>query len=332
MPIAGRDPVPAWVLLHGITVKGRHHEAVRRMARSLAAAGHLAVVPETPAWTDLQVAPDETERAVRAGLELVHRWPVRRVGVMAFSVVAPWALAAVAGKPRRGVDGIASFGGYADIRRLIRAMIIGEHDWDGQTYRYTPDPYGRWILGAALLPLLPDDRYGPRAERETVARTLRMLARTAGLHGAAAFTPAYDDLIAACRQTLPPRAAAAFDLLAPPSARVIPERSEGLDLANQLADAAQGTQSALDPSEQQLRSLTIPVALMHGKADSLVPFTETLRLAAALPPGVCRDLTVTRLLGHTKTGEAERLRNPAALTAEAWRFVRAIRRMLRLVE
>jgi hypothetical protein len=52
---------------------------------------------------------------------------------------------------RVGLRLAANVGGYADFRRLLRAMIAGEHEWRGRRYRSTPDAYGRWIVGAQLL-------------------------------------------------------------------------------------------------------------------------------------------------------------------------------------
>ena len=53
LPASADRAFPAWVLLQGVTVPGRHHTGVRRMARALAAAGQLAFVPEVPSWTAL---------------------------------------------------------------------------------------------------------------------------------------------------------------------------------------------------------------------------------------------------------------------------------------
>ena len=67
--------VPAWVLLQGITVPGRHYAGVRRMARALSAAGHLALVPEVPSWTALRVEPAETEPSVSSALRFLAACP-----------------------------------------------------------------------------------------------------------------------------------------------------------------------------------------------------------------------------------------------------------------
>ncbi len=338
----GHRPTPAWILLQGITVPGRHHTGVRRMARALATAGHLALVPEVPSWTALRVDPREAEPTVRSALAFLGTWPgvdPRRVGLMGFSVAATWALAVAAGLGAAPTDGsgqglraVVGVGGYADFRRMLAAMVVGEHEWDGEQHRYTPDPYGRWILGANLLPLVEGGTYGTREERETAGRALHRLAETAGRNGALARTPVYDDLIGQLRGTVLPGALPAWDLLAPPSRRLVPDREAGRALAGVLADAGLRTNPEFDLAGR-LGSLRLPTILLHGRMDTLVPFTETLRLAERLPPPVRRGVTVTRLLGHTKLREAGTpWRNPLALADEARRFVRTVRHMLEALE
>ena len=68
-------PVPARVLLQGSTVPGRHHAGVRRMARALAATGHLALVPEVPSWTALRVDTGETEPSVTSAVTFLAGSP-----------------------------------------------------------------------------------------------------------------------------------------------------------------------------------------------------------------------------------------------------------------
>jgi dienelactone hydrolase len=93
---------PAWILLPGVTVPGRHHAGVRRMARALAAAGHLALVPEVPSWTALRVDPRRAGPTVRSALRFLvdcRRADRGRVGLMGFSVAATWALEVAAERP-----------------------------------------------------------------------------------------------------------------------------------------------------------------------------------------------------------------------------------------
>jgi Dienelactone hydrolase family len=327
--LGGRSP--AWILLHGVTVPGRHHEAVRRMGRALSAAGHLAFVPEVPSWTALRVEPREAEPTVRAALAALRGRPdvdASRVGLMGFSVAGTWALEVAAAEPRPALHAVVSFGGYGDLRRMVRAMLTGEHEWQGRPYRYRPEPYGRWIVGADLLPLVEGGRYGAKPEREAAARALRQLAHTSGRNGAAAYDPVYDPLIAQLGEAVPAGAREAWRLLAPPSTQPVPDRHAGRELADALAEAGLRAHPDLDPGGR-LDGLAASAILVHGRGDTLVPFTETLRLAALLPRTVRRHVTITRLIGHTKTGEAGPPRSPVTLAREASQAGRAVRAILR---
>jgi pimeloyl-ACP methyl ester carboxylesterase len=325
--------VPAWILLHGITVPGRHHVALRRMGRSLAAAGHIALVPEVERWRGLEVTTREAGPAVRSAHQALRSWAYvdpERVGLMAFSVAATWALELAATEPR-AFAAVVGIGGYGDPRRMLRAMIVGEHEWDGVMHRYTPDPYGRWIMGGTILPLLEDDDYGTREERSTAAKALRALAVTAGRNGGYAGLPVYDSAIADTRAMLPAGVHRAWDLLAAPSRQLVPDIEAGRALADAMAEAALRAEPELDPSAR-LASVDAPVVLLHGHADRLVPFSETLRLAQLVPARVRRNVTVTKLLGHTRRSETASIRNPRVLAGESTAFVRFVHTMLTAVE
>ena len=53
-------------------------------------------------------------------------------------------------------------------------MVGGEHEWAGRRYRYDPDPYGRWIMGANLLPMLEGAEFGSLADRSQAAEALHL--------------------------------------------------------------------------------------------------------------------------------------------------------------
>lgn len=333
LPEIDGKPRPAWVLLQGVTVPGRHHEGVRRMARALAAAGHFAVVPEVPSWTRLQVDPREAYPAIRSALALLRSMDeadMRRVGLMGFSVAATWALIAAASELGGSLRAVAGLGAYGDLRRMLRAMVVGEHDWQGRRYQYAPDPYGRWILGADLLPLADRTQYGTREEREAAGGALRRLAYTAGRNGALADTPVYDALIADLRGALPRGALAAWDLLAPPSTQPVPDREAGIALAEVLAEAGARAYPELEPTGR-VDEVKVPVVLLHGRGDRLIPFTETLRLASLLPSTAHASVHITGLIGHAKA-EKSTARNQLAALKEVVPFARTAKRLLERVE
>jgi dienelactone hydrolase len=327
---ARRGRVPAWILLHGITVPGRHHESLRRMARSLAAAGHFVLVPAVAAWTELRVDAAETAAAIEeclSWLETREGVDASRAGLMAFSVAATWGLVAAAGPYRGRFRSVVAVGGYASWRSLLRGMIAGEREGPAGTARYAPDPYGRWIMGANLLPSLTGDAWGDLAARREAAEALRHLAYTAGRNGALARQPIYDTLNLQLRARLSGPVLAAWDTLAPLSATPVAPTEQARRLADDLADAALAAQPWLDPAGQ-LEGLRTPVVFLHGQADALIPFEETLRLAGMLPAAVERHVTITRMMGHTKAKEARRPRAPAALARESAALVRCFDRIV----
>jgi pimeloyl-ACP methyl ester carboxylesterase len=334
LPTMGHPPWPGWILLQGVTVPGRHHTGVVRMARALAAAGHLALVPEVSSWTNLTVEPAEAETTLLAAADWLGIWQEvnrDRLGFMGFSVAATWMLEVAATHTFDGLRISVGVGGYADFARLLRAMLVGEHEWADHFYRYTPDPYGRWILGANLLPVLEHNEYGAQAERERAARALLELARTAGRNGALAGTPVYDPLIAHGRKNLTGRALVAWDLLASPSANPVPDSVAGRALAATLAEAGERCHPEFEVGDK-LHALSVPTILLHGRHDTLVPFSEGLRLGEAIPRKMRRRVVITRLLGHAKRVGAEIPWTPAALATEIREFVRAIDALLSAIE
>jgi dienelactone hydrolase len=303
------------------------------MARSLSAAGHYAIAPEVATWCELKVDPDESLPAVHAGLAgLAARTDadMSRIGLIGFSVAGRWAFSVAAQEQPRLKAG-AAMGGYWDIERTLAAMVVGEHDWDGQRYQYDPDPYGRWIMGANLLPLLRGDRFGSELDRTRTAEALQLLVRTAGQNGAMARTPVYDSLNASLREGLPATVRPVWDLLAPRSFEQAGDRPTARELARLMAAAAVERYPLL-ASTVGLEQLRLPLVLLHGRADRLIPFTESLRLAEHLPAAALRRVTITRLFGHTRSREARPPRNPVARAREVAEFTATIQALLAAVE
>jgi pimeloyl-ACP methyl ester carboxylesterase len=107
----------------------------------------------------------------------------------------------------------------------------------------------------------------------------------------------------------------------------VPDRAAGLALADALTEAGRRAHPESEPAGR-LAGRRVPVVLLHGRADTLIPFTETLRLAALLPRALRRHVRVTRAVGHAKTTGAGRLRNPVEFPWEVTKFARAVERIL----
>ncbi len=325
-PAAPSRPLPAWVVLHGITRPGRFHRQMVRFIRALAEGGMAVLVPEVPEWRKLDPAPRLTTPSVLAGLRALEGLgdlvAADRVGLVGFSFGSPQALLTSAHPALLGrLAGVVGFGGYLDLERTLVFQFSGRHEWRGERYLLRPDPYGRWIAGANYLTSVPGCE-----DAGEVAGGLWRLAAAAGDAGVAAWDPCFDAAKEAIRATLAPRWRTLFDLFAPPSHRE-PDQERGEEMARLLAAAVRRREPTLEPGSS-LQDVPGPVHLIHGRKDRLIPFSEVLRLAEALPQKALARSTLTRLFAHSAQDFLPGWRESAR---EAAGFLRALSGMMGVV-
>ncbi|TVP42284.1 MAG: hypothetical protein EA350_16700 [Gemmatimonadales bacterium] len=325
----GGAPHPGWVLLHGITVLGLEHPSLLRFARALAGAGNHVLVPEIRAWTRLELSPAQAQRVVCGSLEFLATDPritPGGVGVAGFSFGGPQALAA-AGDPAGGphLRKVLAWGSYARFRSALGFSFSGElqptHGSDRGAPLTTihPDPYARWIAGANLLPLVQG--FG---SLDATASALRTLSRLWGKSAIDAYSSDSDPVRIQLREGLPPGERELFDVFAPPAGR-IPDPAAGAEMCELLARTASRHHPLLDPVPS-LPPLGVPVHLVHGRQDVLIPWTETTRLEALIRPRAPKvHATVTGLFAHSagETGLSRR-----AQLVEGGRLFQAVRKVL----
>ena len=305
-----------------MTWSGRQHPQLIRLSRALAASGSIVMVPEISEWRALRVVPEITVPVIRAAvLDLDARSDTvaGRTCLMGFSFGATQAILAAADERLDGhLAAVASWGGYADIHRTVRFLFTGEHELDGRRYFEDPDPYGRYILAANFLTTVPGYE-----DAHDVSAALHELACEAGRRGVFAGSTIYDDYKREQRATIAPERRTLFDVFAPAGPRRAVSGAEALRLADALAEAAIAREP-LFRATHWFGEVRAPVLLSHGRHDSLVPFTECLRLDRAL--GACsRGATVTDLYAHSGAGA---VRN---VLGNAVGYVRLARLMRRLV-
>ncbi|HWK89108.1 MAG TPA: hypothetical protein VNP72_03910, partial [Longimicrobium sp.] len=318
-----RSPAPAWVVLHGLTVPGRHHQALGRFVRSVAASGAVVLVPDVPAWRDLRVDLAAARDTITEGARWLNARPEVReghVGTVGFSFGATQALMATTEPGVQDVlRAVVAFGGYCDVSRMLRCVFTGEHEWAGVQHRVDPDPYGRWIMTANYLTRVPGYE-----GMEAVSRAAHELAMAVG-HGAAfAWDPDYDPLKVELRRGLSPAERELWDLIAYPSDMPNPDLAASRELADGFTPVVLAHDPGLDPLPR-LRHLRGRIVLSHGRTDRLIPYTETLRLQANMPPQARVSSVITGLFAHSAhaggTGKLDQAR-------EAGLFIRLLNQAL----
>jgi pimeloyl-ACP methyl ester carboxylesterase len=76
----------------------------------------------------------------------------------------------------------------------------------------------------------------------------------------------------------------------------------------------------------KLARLTVPVYLMHGEADNIIPSAETLWLAKELPPAALKAALVSPVISHIDFESSQ----PTA--ADQWRLIDFFAKVMRAAE
>jgi dienelactone hydrolase len=262
-------PGSTLVLVHGLSAAGRRQPDLARLARLIAERGSLVVVPHIEGLARFRLSGAEVED-IRGVVEYARRrWG--SVGLAGFSFGAGPTLLAAADIPDLRVVG--SFGGYADLRHVVSFVTTGVHRWDGRRHVERQEPYNRWKLLALLAASVGREPDGARLD----AIATRRLANPA-------------DDTAALEARLDAEGQAVLAL-------VMNQREEAVErlLAALPAPARQALQR-LSPLSAAGR-IRAPLLIAHGAQDPSIPYTESLRLAAAA--GGRARLTIFETFHHT---------------------------------
>lgn len=294
----GKEPgANRWVVLHGITRPGRHHPTLLRFVRTLARTGATVLVPEIPEWRDLYLAPEEAVATILASVHQLREMGEESespIGIMGFSLGVGQVLRAAAHPSLKGhLGGVAGFGGYGTLDRTIDFLFRGEHEWGNTTHVLDPDPYGRWIVGGNYLTKVPGYE-----DAEDVATALLELARKAGDLQVGSWEPYYDPIKETLLEAVHPSRHEIFRAFAPPAGE-LPPGDISAHLSPKLAEVARSTGPQSEPAAF-LKGITVPVRLVHGRGDRLIPFSESLRLAEAFPESADVKVYLTSLFSHSQ--------------------------------
>jgi pimeloyl-ACP methyl ester carboxylesterase len=259
---------PGLVLIHGLTPDGKRDARLAWTADRLARAGFAVAVPELPALRAQRLRPDDA-LVVRDALERLAGHPSVRPGPVAIIAVsvglAPVTLALDEPAQAERVRVVVALGGYADARELIRYFTTGTYAFDGIAGRAVVDPALAGTFLARNLDLVPDPR-----DRTAVGSVLE--GRPAGPDAG----PGARAVLALLQNRDPARVDALLDAL-PRETRALLEM--------------------FSPA-RHLGRTRARLLVVHGKEDLAIPFTESLRLAAAAPDR--SRLVLVDLIGHVE--------------------------------
>lgn len=279
---AGKGPWPAIFFVNGTVPEGREYPEVQNLARGLARAGYLVVVPDLPGLTADEITEETVSSTVEMTRAVADRPDARdgRVGLVGVSTGATLSLLAAQDPAvNERVSVVAGVAPYTDIRTVL-SIATTDHYWHGGEYvPYDADPFLSYVIAKSLLAALPagEERDALRAELEEVDRLDPN--PLAGLRD----RPTGD---------LSPEARSVVELLA----NTDPERFDELYAA--LSPEIRAGMEELSPLAGNER-ITAPVELASGDRDKYFPVSESFavgRIAADY------RVTVSEAIDHSEIG------------------------------
>lgn len=252
------------VLVPGVADQGLNDERLIEFAQSLARLNFMVLVPDMENLRAFKVESSDVQAIVDAFSYLTSRsfFPADAgAGISALSyAVGPAIIAALDPLINQRVDFIFGVGGYYDLTQVITFFTTGAYYLNNNWHYYSPNAYAKWIFllsNAGLVSDADDQQF------------LRQLARsklkgTDGLSDGQMNPPGREaqSILALFENRNPDR---------------VPE------LIRELPAAIREKHEALTLANKDLTDLHAQLILLHGRDDNMIPYTESIALAGAIP-------------------------------------------------
>ena len=197
------------------------------------------------------------------------------------------------------VKAVMSVGGHASFARVADYYVTGTATGaDGAIFTQPPHDYGALVLAYEHM-----GDYFPAADVSALTAVLK-----AHLYE----NPNGEAFLVA---KLTPREATEWKMLEGA------DRPQEIVIAQASAKKHGAEMDAVSP-EGHLDGLRVPVYLLHGAGDSVIPPTEESYLKRDLPPGTVHGALVSRLISHVSFGEQH------ATPADYWHGLRFLAHFL----
>jgi len=275
----GKPDAPGLVLLHGVHPRGIDEPRLIAFAQALAQSGIAVLTPELPELRAFRIEATTVERIALIARTYATRVHSQAVGVMGVSFAGGLALiAADQAVAARSIAFVIALGAHHDLQRLCRYYaginVYGPH---GERPGTAPHPYGaRVILHQHLERFFnKTDLSVARSALDTYLDDQHARARNKAL----ALSPAGQATMAALLDDAHPTQLNALLVRAAALAR------------DELAAAS---------PRGHLARVHVPVFLIHGESDPVIPSIETMWLAHEVPARALRKTVITPLLRHAE--------------------------------
>lgn len=258
------------VLLHGIHRAGIEEPRLTNFARTMAGAGIEVMTPELQDLADYRVTPRTVDVIGDSAVVLSGKMGRPKVGVLGLSFAGGLALLA-ANKPEYTdrIGFVAAVGAHDDMTRVAHFFAANMIETpDGSAVALQAHEYGVLVLAYSHI----EDFFSPQdvpVAREALRKWL--------------WEQTSDSMQTA--HGLSPAGRQEFD-------KILHHREQLQPALFQEIKRHSDEMQAVSP-HGQIGNLRVPVFLLHGSTDSVIPASETLWLAKDVPPQVLRVVLIS---------------------------------------
>ncbi len=282
---------PGIVIVHGMHRLGIDDPRLVNSARAVASSGFFVMTPLVPGIADYRVERESADLIGVAARSFAQELNLPKVGILAISFSGGLALLA-ASDPQfsQSIAWVASVGGYYDLAHVLRFFATGEAVRpDGSIEHMQPHEYGPLIV----IYDEPQDFF----TAEDVQRAHEALKLLLAEDGKAS---------EALTKTLTPEDQEIMQR--------IYHKQRGSFAAAILAEVDKRREELVGTSPAgHLQSLHVPVLLLHGSDDVIIPPTEMLWLQRDVPKKYLLDALISPAIGHVNFDTKVKLRDRLAL-------------------
>jgi dienelactone hydrolase len=270
------EHAPGLLIFHGVHWKGIDEPRLRRFARTIAASGVTVLTPELRELCDYRIDPASIDTIGQSARSFSDQLGGARVGVMGLSFAGGLSLIA-AGDLRyeRAFAFVVAVGAHDDMGRVLRFFVSDEAPRpDGSNLRVAAHDYGTVVLEYSHA----EDFFPPAdvgAARDTLRAVLHEdfdAARARALALSADSAAKMQRILAHDTRALAPELLAEIERLEPGFTAVSPSAHMG--------------------------HLRVPVFLLHGAGDRLIPASEAEWLAHDVPRPLLRAALISPAIEH----------------------------------
>ena len=277
-------PHAGLLITHGVLETGKDDSRLVALANELAACGFAVLVPELDGLKSLRLEMEESDDIVAAFRFLLSMDEVddTRSGLFGISFAAgPILKAAADPSIRERVKFVVSFGGYYDTVNVVRYLTTGRDEYRGHRHVQPPEAYARYVFVKNVLAHMPEGK-----DRTLLSGLLNAIEREANATEAEAPAFSPDQLTEGGR--------AVYELIRNRD----PARVAGLMETTEPAVQDYLESLSLRPVVSQVKARLL---IGHGDTDPLIPSTESLRLADALPDPGRVHVAILKVVSHVDT-------------------------------